>query len=222
MTYAVSIPAYNAERTIIETLDSVMAQTCAPCDVVVLDDGSTDRTVELAKAHSAAVRVISQTNTGCGGATTHAIGATQAPIIATLDADDVWLPQKMERQLARLADLGSSAISFTRSRQFRHGDTARSMGAERDALIRSSMVMHRTTFETIGPIIDPPGGAGDMVDWLARARESGFALDILPEVLMLRRIIPGSMTYSGIGSAQRGYLAVARAAILRRNQGEQT
>lgn len=221
MTYSVAIPAYNAERTIIETLDSVMAQTCAPCEIVVLDDGSTDRTVEFAKAHGAAARVISQANTGCGGATTQAIDATKALVIATLDADDVWLPQKMERQLTRLADLGSHAISFTRSRQFRHGDTDRSMGAERDAVIRSAMVLHRTTFEEIGPIIDPPGGAGDMVDWLGRSRAAGFALDILPEILMLRRIIPGSMTYGGTDDTHRGYLSVARAAILRRRQAEQ-
>jgi glycosyltransferase involved in cell wall biosynthesis len=221
MSYAVVIPAYNAERTIVETLNSILAQTCQPSEIVVVDDGSTDGTVELASAHSAAVRVISQTNTGCGGATTHAISLTSAPVIAALDADDIWLPQKMKRQLAHLAELGTGAISFTKSRQFHHADKDRAMGEERDATIRSSMVLHRDTFEKVGPIIDPPGGAGDMVDWLGRARAAGFTLNTLPEVLMLRRIIPGSMTYSTDNDSHRGYLSVARAAIMRRRQAEQ-
>ncbi|MCG3267387.1 glycosyltransferase family A protein [Yoonia sp. I 8.24] len=221
MSYAVVIPAYNAERTIVETLDSILAQTCQPSEIVVVDDGSTDSTVEIAKAHRAATRVISQTNTGCGGATTYAISLTSAPVIAALDADDIWLPQKMEQQLEHLAALGPSAISFTKSRQFHHDDNDRKKGVERDAIIRSTMVLHRPTFEKVGPIIDPPGGAGDMVDWLARARVAGFTLNILPEVLMLRRIIPGSMTYSAEDESHRGYLSVARAAIMRRRQAEQ-
>lgn len=221
MSYAVVIPAYNAERTILEALDSIMEQTIQPSEIVVVDDGSTDSTAEIAKAHSATVRVISQTNTGCGGATTHAIRLTSLPVIAALDADDIWLPEKMEQQLAHLADLGPRAISFTRSRQFHHGDDDRLKGEERDALIRSSMVLHRATFEQIGPIIDPPGGVGDMVDWLGRARAAGFTLDIWPEVLMLRRIIPGSMTHSTAADIGRGYLSVARAAIMRRRQAEQ-
>jgi glycosyltransferase involved in cell wall biosynthesis len=221
MSYAVVIPAYNAERTIVETLDSILAQTCQPSEIVVVDDGSTDSTVKIAKAHRAAARVISQTNTGCGGATTHAISLTSALVIAALDADDIWLPQKMKRQLAHLAELGTGAISFTQSRQFHHGDKDRAKGEERDAIIRSSMVLHRDTFEKVGPIIDPPGGAGDMVDWLGRARAAGFTLNTLPEVLMLRRIIPGSMTYGTDNEIHRGYLSVARAAIMRRRQVEQ-
>jgi glycosyltransferase involved in cell wall biosynthesis len=221
MTYAVAIPAYNSERTIADTLESVVAQTVVPSEIVVVDDGSTDATADIVRSFDADIRVITQVNTGCGGATTHAISATTAPIIAAIDADDIWLPRKMEQQLARLETLAERSISFTRSRQFQHGDPDREHGKERDALIRSTMVLRRTAFEEIGHIIDPPLGAGDMVDWLGRARSAGYALDVLPEVLMLRRIIPGSMTHSADNTSHRGYLSVARAAILRRRQAEQ-
>ncbi|SFR34901.1 Glycosyl transferase family 2 [Yoonia tamlensis] len=221
MNYAVVIPAYNAARTIVETLDSVLAQSLQPSEIVVVDDGSTDNTVACVKAHPAAARIVSQPNTGCGAATTHAIRLTSAPVIAGLDADDIWLPQKMAQQMAHLATLGPNAISFTKSRQFHHGDSDRTKGEERDALIRSSIVLHRATFDKVGPVIDPPGGSGDMVDWLGRARAAGYSLHILPEVLMLRRIIAGSMTYRADDYSHRGYLSVARAAIMRRRQAEQ-
>jgi hypothetical protein len=220
MSYAIAIPAYNAERTIAETLDSVLAQTVQPFEIVVLDDGSSDATAAIAGGHPAAPLVISMPNSGCGTATTHAIHATTAPMVATLDADDIWLPEKMACQLARLEASGPKAISFTRARQFRHGEVDQSSGLERDSINRSTMVLHRATFDQVGPIIDPPGGAGDMVDWLGRARAAGLNLDVLPKVLMLRRIIEGSMTYGAKEDFHRGYLSVARAAILRRRQKE--
>lgn len=220
MTYSVVIPAYNSERTITETLQSVLAQTCPPSDIVVVDDGSTDTTAQLVASFGPKVRLVSQTNMGCGGATTTGITATATSMIATLDADDLWVPHKMERQLAHFETLDERTISFTRSRQFRHGEPDNGTGFERDAVIRSTMVFRRTAFDEIGPVIDPAVGAGDMVDWLGRARAAGFNLDVLPEVLMLRRIIPGSMTYNAKDDSHRGYLSVARAAILRRRQAD--
>ena len=79
MTYAVAIPAYNSERTIADTLESVVAQTVVPSEIVVVDDGSTDATADIVRSFDADIRVITQVNTGCGGATTQAIKRATKP-----------------------------------------------------------------------------------------------------------------------------------------------
>ncbi|MEJ6479489.1 MAG: glycosyltransferase family A protein, partial [Octadecabacter sp.] len=196
MTYAVAIPAYNAARTIKETLESVQNQTVAPAEIIVVDDGSSDETAEIVSQFGGCVRLIQQANTGCGAATNAAIAAISAKLVAAVDADDIWLPHKMEWQLARLAQLGSDAVVFSKMRQFLHDIPDRSSGNERDAWSRSTMLLHRATFNCVGPIIDPPGSCGDMADWIARARHLGLHTYILPDVLALRRIIPGRMTFN--------------------------
>ncbi|HXA96412.1 MAG TPA: glycosyltransferase family A protein [Candidatus Dormibacteraeota bacterium] len=93
---AVVIPAYNAERFLDETLESVWAQSAPPSEVIVVDDGSTDSTAAIARRHR--VTVLSQRNIGPSEARNAAIRHTAQPWVALLDADDVWEPDKLARQ----------------------------------------------------------------------------------------------------------------------------
>ncbi|WP_415183174.1 glycosyltransferase family A protein [Phaeovulum sp.] len=218
MRYAVAIPAFNAAQTIHETLASIVNQTIAPVEIVVVDDGSSDNTTDIVEQFGHGVRLIRQANAGCGAATTAAINATSAPIMATVDADDLWVRDKLERQLASLNGFGADTLSFTRMRQFRHEDPERGSGRVQDGWGRSTLVMHRSSFEKVGPIIDPPGNCGDMVDWIGRARQIGLRTHMLPQVLALRRIISSSMTFNLNNDQRRAYLAVARASMLRQRE----
>lgn len=220
MNYDVVIPAYNAAKTIKETLSSVLEQSVQPANIIVVDDGSTDSTTDLIRSVSNKIQVISQKNRGCGSATSTGIRATAAPVVATLDADDLWLPLKIERQLSVLKNQPDIALVFCHQRQFRHGLTDDGSGEFRSGLNRTSMVMRRNVFEVVGDIIDPPGNRGDMVDWLARARESGFGFLELPEVLALRRIIPGSLSYGRDSDKDKGYLEIAFRAMQRRRASQ--
>jgi glycosyltransferase involved in cell wall biosynthesis len=108
-TVGVIIPAYRAATTIGRALASVAAQTVRPTEVIVVDDGSDDGTVEAAKACGAlfaGVRfvVLSQENRGAGAARNRAIAECRSTYIAFLDADDEWLPAKLEKSLMRLRD----------------------------------------------------------------------------------------------------------------------
>lgn len=214
--YDVVIPAWNAEATLGETLGSVFAQTVPPARVIVVDDGSTDGTPALARA--AGAEVIVQANTGPGAATTNGIAAASAPILATVDADDLWHPEKMERQLAVLAAATRPTAVTTLQRQFAHGRPDDGTGEVRAGLNRSSLVVPLDLARQVGPVIDPPGNCGDMVDWLTRAREAGIALHQIDEVLAYRRIMPGSLSWRRDAQADRGYLFVAHAALLRNRQ----
>ncbi|RUU74082.1 glycosyltransferase family 2 protein, partial [Mesorhizobium sp. M7A.T.Ca.TU.009.01.3.1] len=100
--YGVVIPAFNAAATIGAALNSVLAQTARAEAIVVVDDGSTDDTVAVIDAMNLPVTVLRQDNAGPGSATTRGIAALATPLIATLDADDLWLADKIEKQLAYL------------------------------------------------------------------------------------------------------------------------
>lgn len=103
---SVIIPAYNAQATLGATLSSVQAQTHANLEIIVVDDGSTDKTHELAvavQAKDSRVRLIRQVNAGVAAARNRAMFEARGEWIAPLDADDLWHPDKLRRQLSRLA-----------------------------------------------------------------------------------------------------------------------
>jgi hypothetical protein len=82
-----------------------------------------------------------------------------------------------------------------------------------DAWVRSSMVMHTAVAIGVGPVVGQ-----DLIDWLARAREQGHRMHLIPEMLALRRARPGSLTYNRNGGRNAAYLLAARQAILRRRE----
>lgn len=98
MNISVVIPTHNRAHTMARALDSVLAQTLLPSEVIVVDDGSTDTTSELLSRHYPQVRVLSQSNQGVSAARNTGIRAARDEWIAFLDSDDSWLPRKLERQ----------------------------------------------------------------------------------------------------------------------------
>jgi hypothetical protein len=94
------IPAFNAESSIDGALDSVFAQTYPHVEVIVVDDGSTDRTRDHVEAWGRRVRLLGQPNGGPAKARNAAITASRGEFVAFLDADDAWLPDKLARQAA--------------------------------------------------------------------------------------------------------------------------
>ncbi|MBW0159690.1 glycosyltransferase family 2 protein [Sedimentimonas flavescens] len=216
--YSVIIPAFNAARTLAEALASVCAQRPAPAEVIVVDDGSSDQTAVIAREFGGPVRVLSQANAGPGAATMAGVRSAGCEVLAFLDADDLWLPGKIARQFEKLEVMGAGGIVCTRMRQFRHGIPDDGTGEVRDGLSRSTMLTTRAVFDQVGPIVDPPGRRGELIDWMARAREAGCRIEVLPDVLALRRILPGSLSWGRDPVADRGYLLAAHAALMRRRK----
>ncbi|PYQ33691.1 MAG: glycosyl transferase family A [Acidobacteria bacterium] len=100
-TISVIIPTYNYARYLREAIDSALAQTYAPLEVIVIDDGSTDETPLVLAEYGNRIRTIRQNNAGVGAARTSGIAAARGEYIALLDSDDIWLPRKLELQIAR-------------------------------------------------------------------------------------------------------------------------
>jgi glycosyltransferase involved in cell wall biosynthesis len=99
MRISVIIPAYNAASTLAECLDSVVRQSVRPFEVILVDDGSTDHTRRVAAKFEAnlVLRIVSQANSGLGKARNAGMDAATGDAYAFLDADDVWLPNKLEQ-----------------------------------------------------------------------------------------------------------------------------
>jgi len=102
------IPTYNRAHVICDAVESILAQTYRPIEVIVVDDGSKDDTLQRLKEYGDRIRVISQANAGPAAARNRGIAMAQGELIAFLDSDDLWLPQKIERQVALLEQAGES------------------------------------------------------------------------------------------------------------------
>ncbi|MGV8838924.1 MAG: glycosyltransferase family 2 protein [Bauldia sp.] len=214
--YSVVIPAFDAAATIGDALRSIARQTVRPAGVIVVDDGSTDDTAERARAFADTldIVVLRQANAGCGAATNAGVDAVATPMLAFLDADDVWLPHKAEAQLAVLAARPDLAGICGRCETFRGAVDAPELGAPMDIWGRTSLMIRTGAARAIGPVID--GGRGDMVDWLARGRDLGFRIDLVPGIVGMRRIRPGSLSYGRSADKDRGYLLAVKRALDRK------
>ncbi len=107
---SVVIPCFNGERFLAETLRSVLAQTKIPLEIIVVDDGSTDNSAVLAESFGSIVRVVRQENRGLPATRNRGIGESRGDWIAFLDADDLWLPEKLERQVAATTEQTGAVI----------------------------------------------------------------------------------------------------------------
>jgi glycosyltransferase involved in cell wall biosynthesis len=110
---SVIMPAYNAGRHIAESIESVQAQTFGDWELIVVDDGSADNTREVVERFAdadARVRYVYRPNGGQAAARNTGLGEAKGDLIAFLDADDLWLPEKLEAQLAVLEETGVELV----------------------------------------------------------------------------------------------------------------
>ncbi|MCC6671977.1 MAG: glycosyltransferase family 2 protein [Planctomycetes bacterium] len=202
---AVVIAARDATAWLAETLAAVHAQSLAPAEVVVVDDGSRDATAAVAEA--AGARVLRQANRGPGAARNAGIAVTRAPWLAFCDADDVWLPGKLQAQLEALARVPAPACAcdafvYDGAPAARRKNAARRVPARigwRDLLrdnplIASSVVARRDAVAAAGGFDEDPAliATEDYDLWLRLARAA--PLLYLDQPLLRYRVHPGSLT----------------------------
>jgi len=107
---SIVIPTYNRAEEVPNAIDSVLAQTYRPIEVIVVDDGSTDDTRAVLAAYGDAIRVIRQANAGCSAARNEGIRIGNGELIGFLDSDDTWRPRKLQIQVRLLRAAGPSVL----------------------------------------------------------------------------------------------------------------
>jgi glycosyltransferase involved in cell wall biosynthesis len=153
VTVSVIIPAYNAAATIAAAIESVLAQTRAPDEIIVVDDGSKDDTAAVVERFGPGVRLIRQANAGCGQARNTGARESRGTWLAFLDADDLWLPTKLERQIPETANPKVAVVvcrvrnnvGWVLGRRLAFDD----LWVRNDAIVSSSLV-RRSAFEKAG------------------------------------------------------------------------
>jgi glycosyltransferase involved in cell wall biosynthesis len=130
-TISVVISAFNAERWIDETLESALAQTRPPREVIVIDDGSTDGTARRLERFAERVRVFSQANRGVAASFNRAFAEASGDYVALCGADDIWEPSKLEWQAEAIAAHPEIDVAFGHARMFGivEGDFVRPPGS---------------------------------------------------------------------------------------------
>ena len=115
-TVSVIIPVYKVENYIAATVQSVLDQTYENFELLIIDDGSPDRSVEICQQFTdPRIRIIRQENRGVAAARNTGIRHAQGEYIALLDADDIWVPQKLEKHVEHLDNSPELGVSFCRS-----------------------------------------------------------------------------------------------------------
>jgi glycosyltransferase involved in cell wall biosynthesis len=180
---SVVIPVRNGERYLREAIASVLQQTPAPLEVLVVDDGSTDGTAGVARSFAPPVRCISQQALGVGAALNRGVEEARGDRLAFLDADDLWSHDKLRVQTALLQARPELDLVFGHLANF-----AGSAAAEppMPGYSKGTMLIRRGAFERVGTFGD--WRLGEFVDWYARAVDAGLRSLMLPDVLLLRRV----------------------------------
>ena len=219
MRISVLIPAFNAAATLAETLASVHAQTLVADEVVVVDDGSTDSTAEIA-ADDPRVRLVRQANAGPAAALNAGLQLATGTAIALIDADDLWLPHKLHDQAAALSAEPALDGVFGHVEEFVSPELnpeqkARFQPREpQPGWLGGALLVRRALTERVGGF-DPTLRVGYFIDWMDRARAAGARWRMSSGVVVRRRLHPGSLSHRS-AATDRDMIAVARLALARR------
>jgi glycosyltransferase involved in cell wall biosynthesis len=187
LSISVIIPAYNAAGTIVRALNSVLAQSLGPHEIIVIDDGSKDDLAAVLQPYADRVRLVRQQNSGASAARNHGARLAQAPLLAFLDADDFWHSQKLEIQAAAFSARPETAYCWTAGRRWRDGDAdpthdsvPKNLAAPiyvtdfakifaRPYLGTPGIVIRRDVFESLGGFRENLTSAEDIDLWLRAA-----------------------------------------------------
>jgi glycosyltransferase involved in cell wall biosynthesis len=212
---SVVVPAFNSERYLGEALASVLAQTYAPVETIVVDDGSSDGTAEVARAHPG-ISLIEQENRGPSAARNRGFAASRGELIAFHDSDDVMTPDKLAVQVGHMlenpgvgcvlaeqeliVEEGAELPFWCEGSEVETVMPPRPPELEDEPMVHPmTMVVRRETFELVGDFDESMQPAEDF-DWMLRASEEEVEIARLSEVLLRRRVHPDSLTQNAAAS----------------------
>lgn len=221
---SVVVPCYNGEKYLAEALESILRKEVRPAEVIVVDDGSHDASVRVARSFEPHIRLIRQENQGAAAARNRGVEAATREFLAFLDADDLWekdMPERLFRKLEKRDDLD---MVFGNVEQFLSPelDASQRAGlrnelANMPGFVMGAMLVRMSSYEKVGQL-DESLQLAEFIDWMSRAEQTGLKYEVLDEVVMRRRL---HTTNQGVTKKQHmdDYAKVLRSA-LKRKRGE--
>jgi glycosyltransferase involved in cell wall biosynthesis len=220
------VPVFNGERFVREALDSIWAQTYRPLEIIVADDGSTDGTAAIVASYDQPVHHLSQPNAGPAAARNLGLRAAQGAFVAFLDADDLWHPEKLARQMARFQARPDLDLCVTHVQNFWVPELIEEAARYRDhprftnavpGYTTCTLLTRRALFDTVGKL-DEALQHGDDTEWFLRAAEHGVVMELLPEVLTYHRMHHGNLSRRQGSASRDEYLQIVKASLNRRRR----
>lgn len=192
---SVIMPVFNAGLYVREAVESVLAQSYPRIELICINDGSRDNSVEVLKEFGGKIILIdNKENQGIGEARNNGLRIAKGEYIALMDADDLWKTEKIATQVQYLQEHPDLDLLFTYMQCFLSPDLSeearRLRSCPPDPIpghLAASSFMKASLFEKVG-LFDARWRVGEFIDWFARAKELGVTSDILPDVFLLRRI----------------------------------
>ena len=194
MLISIIIPVYNCEKYISEAIQSILNQTYKPIEVIVIDDGSTDNTAKIAKKFTPDIKYIYQPKSGSAAARNRGIKIANGDAFAFLDADDIWIPNKLTLQSDAIRhdnsiNIVSCYVQEFLSPEINDPQIEKKYCSQNPMPGYSSiaMLITRETFFQVGLFKENLPIAA-FIDWFSRAKEKKLNIKILPDILAKRRI----------------------------------
>lgn len=218
------VPVYNGERYLAEAVRSILDQSLAPLEILVVDDGSTDGTAAALETFGERVRYVYQEHAGASAARNLGIRLARGDLIAFLDADDLFVTHKLQLQASRFAARPGLDMSSGYTVNFWSPDLS---PGERDHDPRlmepwprslCTWVVRRRLFDKVGEF-DEDFPLSQDVDWNIRVEASDAITETLPDVLTLRRLHLGNATRRARSDCRRAVLRSIRAHLERSRPG---
>jgi glycosyltransferase involved in cell wall biosynthesis len=191
---SVVIPVYNGEKYIDEAIESVMNQSFKISEILVVDDGSTDNTEAVCKKYGDKITYLKQENSGAASARNLGVEKSTGIYLAFLDADDIWMEDRLRDGISEITKEDSEDIIFGMMKEFYSPDT--------DDDFRNKYKCRKEPFKGIHPgtmlirkedflkagYLTTKYETGEFIDWFKRAEEEGLTSKTLPSLVMRRRI----------------------------------
>jgi len=214
LLFSVIIPAYNTEAYVGEAIESALMQHDVQKEVILVDDGSTDKTIDIVKGFGDRVRVVNQANQGPAAARNNGARTARGNVLAFLDADDVWFPNKLRSQSKKIQD----GFTMVYTNRYNIGGAGKSQEPLSDKLAMnegdiwidllymnmittSSVVIMKDTFNQFGGFRDDLPPCEDWNLWLkcAESHKVGYCV----EPLLKYRIHPGGISKNYVSMSKK-------------------
>lgn len=221
---SVIIPVHNGERFLADTIQSVLDQTYPSFELIVVDDGSTDSSAEIVQSVPG-IRYFYQENQGVAAARNRGVAAARGNLLAFLDQDDLWTPDKLHEQVTYLQEHPAVGYVLTMVQFFLEPGIEKPEWIRDELLERprpgynlGNLLVRREVFEQVGRFDTRYIMTSDH-DWFVRANDYGVTMERLPVVALLRRVHDRNESRHTLSA--REMLSIHRASVQRRKSHKQ-
>lgn len=206
------IPCRDAAEFLEAAIRSALAQTMPADEIILIDDGSSDDSLAVARRFGSKVRCVRQEPCGTAATRNRGIALSQGALIAFLDADDIWTPVSLELRVDALAAHPAASFAYGATEQFE--DAGGETGPPAHARVPGATLFRREAFDRAGGF-DPTIRTGYMMEWLGRADAAGVA-GVTTDAVVLRRRLHAANSARDGAALRADYLQALRAIQRRR------